>query len=89
MSGKKLAYELILSPRAIKQLKQMEKQDRERIKESLSGLRVIPPFGDIKKLKGLKGRFRLRVGNWRVILFYNTKEKKVFISEILPRREAY
>lgn len=87
MSGKN--YELVFSPRAIKQLKQMEEQDRKRIKNSLPGLQTMPPAGDIKKLKGLKGRFRLRVGDWRVIFFYDNREKKVLISEILPRGEAY
>jgi len=53
------------------------------------GLTVIPPRGDIKKLKGLKGRFRLRVGNWRIIFLYDTREKKVLVSEILPRSKAY
>jgi len=89
MSGKSSAYKLILSPKAVKRLKRMERQDREKIKESLSGLTVIPPQGDIKKLKGLKDRFRLRVGSWRVIFFFDTREKKVYISDILPRSKAY
>lgn len=89
MSGKNSVYNVILSPRAVKQLKEMAKQDQERVRKALSGLTSIPPQGDIKKLKGFKGRFRLRVGDWRIIFVFNVQEKKVLISEILPRSDAY
>lgn len=89
MSGKNSAYDLILSPKAVKQLQQIERREIQKIRQSLLGLTAIPPRGDIKKLKGFKGRFRLRVGDWRIIFFYDTKKKEVLISEILPRSKAY
>jgi mRNA interferase RelE/StbE len=88
-SGKNLDYELIFSPRAIKQLREIDRRTQERIKKAVQGLKTVPPVGDIKKLKGLTGRYRLRVGNFRVIFLIDTYMRKVYISEILPRKEAY
>jgi mRNA-degrading endonuclease RelE of RelBE toxin-antitoxin system len=45
--------------------------------------------GDIKALKGaLKGRYRLRVGNWRVC-FALDQPGKVIVSDIDNRGQAY
>ncbi|MDH7578878.1 MAG: type II toxin-antitoxin system RelE/ParE family toxin [Bacillota bacterium] len=89
MSGKSWAYEVILSPRAVKQLKTLDGKTQERIKKALRGLERIPPRGDVKKLKGLEGKFRLRVGDWRVIFYFDPPMRKMFVLEILPRRDAY
>lgn len=88
-SGKNSGYELIFSPRAIKQLREIDRRTQERIKKAVQGLKTVPPKGDIKKLKGLTGRYRLRVGDFRVIFLIDTHVRKVYITEILPRKEAY
>jgi len=89
MSGKNSEYELAFSHRAVKQLREIDRQTQERIKKAVQGIRTIPPTGDIKKLKGLTGRYRLRVGKFRVIFLIDTNIRKVYVSEILPRKEAY
>ena len=86
MFGKKMVYEVEFSPRARKDFKELNRQIKERIKEAIEG---IPLRGDIKKLKGFEDRFRLRVGDWRILYSLDKKERKVVISEILPRKEAY
>jgi len=88
-SGKSSGYELIFSPRAIRQLREIDRRTKERIEKAVQGLKAIPPKGDIKKLKGLNGRFRLRVSDYRVIFLIDTNMRKVYISDILPRKEAY
>jgi len=88
-SGKNPGYELIFSPRAVKQLREIDRRTQERIKKAVQGLKAIPPKGDIKKLKGLNARFRLRVSDFRVIFLIDTNMRKVYISDILPRKEAY
>lgn len=79
-------YEVQFSPRARKDFMEMDRQTKERIKEAVEG---IPLKGDIKKLRGFEGRFRLRVGDWRILYSLYKKERKVVITEILPRKEAY
>jgi mRNA-degrading endonuclease RelE of RelBE toxin-antitoxin system len=43
--------------------------------------------GDVKKLKGMSGMFRLRVGDQRVI--FETTAEKILVSRVLNRRDAY
>jgi mRNA-degrading endonuclease RelE of RelBE toxin-antitoxin system len=49
--------------------------------------------GDVRKLAGRSGEFRLRVGNWRVIFALgresSTQSLAVFVLEIGNRRDVY
>ena len=49
------------------------------------------PFagGDIKPLKGMKGMYRLRVGNLRVIYEVAVTARQIKVMTILPRGQAY
>ncbi|MDI6907909.1 MAG: type II toxin-antitoxin system RelE/ParE family toxin [Thermoanaerobacterales bacterium] len=85
-----MEFEIVFSPRAIKQLKHLERSLQIRVRRAIeSGLRTFPPRGDILKLEGYKGRYRLRVGDWRVTFRYRFEVKEVHIAEIRHRREAY
>lgn len=56
---------------AVKALQRMEKAQRLRIRDAIEGLTSKPPKGDIKPMQGLpSGRYRLRVGGYRVIYTY-------------------
>lgn len=49
----------------------LNKQDpitRKRILQAIELLSEVPPRGDIKKMSGDTGTYRLRVGTYRVIL---------------------
>lgn len=43
--------------------------------------------GDIKKLKGAKGRWRLRWGKWRA--FYTPDGRILRVLRVLDRKETY
>lgn len=59
---------------AIKYLKALQKSQRDLILTAIDGLTHKPAEGDIKKLSGYKdGRYRLRVGKYRVIYKYETE----------------
>lgn len=45
--------------------------------------------GDIKKLKGEKDRWRLRVGDWRVLFTYASEHDALLVLRVLPRGKAY
>ncbi len=67
MSGKSLEFKIVFSLKAIKQLKHLERDVQARIKKAIeSNLQAFPPRGNILKLEGYRGRYRLRVGDWRV-----------------------
>lgn len=90
MSGKNLEFEIIFSPKAVRQLKGLEKKVQKRIRAAIeTSLRPFPPRGDIIKLEGRGGRYRLRVGDWRVTFRYRFERREVHIAEVVHRREAY
>lgn len=61
---------------AIKYLKALPKPQRNLILTAIDGLTRKPAEGDIKKMSGYKdGRYRLRVGKYRVIYKYETENE--------------
>lgn len=45
--------------------------------------------GDVVKLAGQGGLYRLRVGDWRVIFTYEDDDLVVLALRVLNRRDAY
>jgi len=80
------------SKTAAKALQRMDKAMRNRIREAVEGLTETPPRGDIKPMEGKPaGRYRLRVGGYRVIYRYNQEGAMVvlFILDVGPRGDIY
>lgn len=72
------------SKQAIKTINGLDKTTKQRIRAGISAI----PAGDIKPLRGYHGRFRLRVGDWRIIFAYKDSNS-VLIDKIAPRGEVY
>ncbi len=45
--------------------------------------------GDIRKLEGSDGEYRLRVGNWRVIFVLEDEGRAIVVTRVLDRRDAH
>lgn len=45
--------------------------------------------GDVKRLKGEVGTFRLRVGDWRIIFALDAAREALHVQRVANRREAY
>ena len=76
------------SKTAAKALQRMEKKLRNRIHEAIKGLTQQPPVGDIKPMEGKPaGRYRLRVGGYRVIYRYDEKGAMIilYVIDVGPR----
>jgi mRNA interferase RelE/StbE len=84
-----LTYRLTLNRDAVKFIAKQEKAVQERIRKSLLGLTVRPPMGDIKPLKGFDQRFRLRVGNFRVLFEVDHQKQFIYILAIDNRGDIY
>ncbi len=74
--------------------KYLEKLDRDMqiaILIAIQGLCQFPPKGDVKKMSGLQGKYRLRVGMYRVIYSYGKDGSVIIIliEEIGPRGDVY
>ena len=48
-----------------------------------------PQAADLKKLKGSQDMWRLRVGDWRVILRLDREQGILYVLRVRHRREAY
>ncbi|MDU5082251.1 MAG: type II toxin-antitoxin system RelE/ParE family toxin [Bacillota bacterium] len=83
--------EIIYSKSAVKLIKTLDEDIKQRIKKGIEGLMEIPPKGDIKQLQGASPiTYRLRIGKYRVIYEYIRKENNVlFIKDIGSRGDIY
>lgn len=46
-------------------------------------------YGDVKKLQGATGEYRLRVGEWRVLFAIDYSSVEMVVQHVLPRGSAY
>lgn len=84
-----MSWSVKLAKDAVKRLKRLPRDDRARIRERLHEMEDDPFQGDVKPLKGKRweGRYRKRIGPWRVIFTVDSSENIVNVSAILPRSE--
>ena len=79
---------LVYRPAAQRELAHMDWSDAGRIVRSLESL-AVTGLGDVKALKGaLKGRYRLRVGKWRVF-FILDQPGGIIVTDVDNRGQAY
>jgi len=89
--AKKEVWEIDLTRPAKKVYDKASKGIRQRLDDCFENLEENPRYGNnIKPLTGrLKGFYRCRIGDWRVIYRLKTVEQVVEIIAILPRGDAY
>lgn len=88
-----MSWKIEIKPNAEKHYLRLDKKTKKRIKDVLLKLeKEENPFigPNVKALTGeLKGDFRLRIGNWRVLFTPDRKSKILHVYAILPRGKAY
>ena len=79
-------YRLEIGDEALEQLRALPKDQRRLIGQKLTllqdGLR-----GDVKKLRGQDGKYRLRVGSYR--LLFTLEKDLIFVYMVKDRKDAY
>lgn len=80
-------FEIEFSKSAEKQLFKLEKDIQKRIVSTLDRIR-IRPYPHVKKLVG-NPYFRLRVGEYRVILDIRKNKLFIFVVEVGHRKNIY
>ena len=84
-----LNHEIIISPKAFKDLKKIYKKDKlnyKRIKKGINEIKEDPYKSSIMK-HYLKGARKIRKGDYRII--FDISDNKVIILDIMPRKEEY
>ncbi len=73
---------------ALKQLKSLEKSERQRIAGALEILKTDPIPPNARRLKG-SSNYRLKVGSYRVIYNFESGKLKILVIANAHRRENY
>jgi mRNA interferase RelE/StbE len=89
--AKKEVWEIVLTKPSEKVYDKSPSDIRKRIDECFNALEQNPLHGNnIKALTGkLKGLYRYRFGDWRIIYRLNMKLRFVDVIAILSRSDAY
>ena len=76
--------------RAKKSLKKIQQSDRNKIELAINDLLYCESFNEIKteKLKGYSDRYKIRVGNYRIIL-KRISNNHLQITAVSDRKEVY
>ena len=83
-----MAYRVEFDKRASKDLENLDPQVRQRVIRKRYILEREPARGpNIKRLKGYPNRYRLRVGDWRLV--YEIEGDLVIVVGIMHRSDAY
>jgi mRNA interferase RelE/StbE len=80
---------LSFTKHAQKDLAALNSSQRDRIIQSLDQILINPEHAELRKIKMKPGQWRLRVGDWRVILEIDLIGQVVHVLHIKHRREAY
>ncbi|NLF83834.1 MAG: type II toxin-antitoxin system RelE/ParE family toxin [Candidatus Gastranaerophilales bacterium] len=79
-----------LSEEAIKNIRDVNKNDAMKIKERIQKFVDYPESCNFRKLQGYKNRYRIRQGNYRIICeFVEESEKCLYIISVKHRSNAY
>lgn len=82
-------YEIVWLKSAHKQLEKLPKKDRSKITVHIDDIHNNPEILDFKKLAGFKNLYRIRVGDYRIILSVNKIKKLIIIAYIGHRKDVY
>lgn len=81
-------YTITIKPSAEKELDFLPKAAQRRLRTRILSLEQNPRPPGIKKLKGGEG-YRLRVGDYRILLLIDDEAKLVDVVAIGHRKEVY
>lgn len=82
-------YQVIIQPSAQKDLKSLTAEINSRIIPKINALAIIPRPDGCLKLKGKSNRWRIRVGDYRVIYSIDDENFIIYVLKVAHRREAY
>ena len=82
-----MRFEVFLRKKAIKSIKKLPQDTRERVREAIMKMEDFPVGLDVKKIKGTKNKYRVRVGDYRIII--ELQKSMITVIDVLPREKAY
>jgi len=83
------SYEIEITRTAEKRLKQIPREDQERVVRAIIALAIEPFPRGSRKLSGYEDVHRIRVGRYRVIYSVSGQKLIIIILKIGHRRDVY
>jgi len=81
-------WQVIITPNVKKRLSKLSRPERERLLRALIDLEKDPFHQDVKSLKG-RPEWRLRVGQWRVLLRVDSVNLVIVALPLSTRGDVY
>jgi mRNA interferase RelE/StbE len=82
------SYSVVLLASAQREIEHVEKRDRKRALQAISALEVDPRPHGCEKLSALD-KYRIRVGDFRVVYTINDTIVRVVVVRVGHRRDVY
>ena len=83
-------YRVLIKASAAKELEAVDgKRNRQRLVAAIASLANDPRPAGAEKLSGTKDRYRIRVGDWRVVYSIEDGILTVYVVKVGHRREVY
>ncbi len=84
-----MPYQLIIPKRVQKQLDGLPERVYERIREQIVALSDVPRPPGTKKLEGYQDRYRVRVGDYRVVYIVDDTARRLELESVRHRSDVY
>ncbi|HVT18318.1 MAG TPA: type II toxin-antitoxin system RelE/ParE family toxin, partial [Thermoanaerobaculia bacterium] len=84
-----VSYRVELRPAAVRDLRKLEPAIRRRIASAIDQLAHTPRPPGVEKLQGQENRYRVRVGEYRVIYQIEDRVLLVLVVRVGNRRDIY
>ncbi|HDD43029.1 MAG TPA: type II toxin-antitoxin system RelE/ParE family toxin [Nitrososphaeria archaeon] len=81
-------FKVVIHRKAVKELKNLPKDIRDRILESLEEMKISPFIGDVRKIRGEEA-YRKRVGDYRIEFIIDLEDNTIAILRIVHRKRIY
>jgi len=72
---------------ALKDLKKIDIKEKDKIKQAIKNLQNFPNLNQIKHLTNYIPKYRLRVGNYRIL--FDVEDDLIIVARILHRKKSY
>lgn len=84
-----MIYRIELKPAAERDLKNIPRNDLNRIARKISSLGEDPRPPGVRKLRHVEDLWRIKVGDYRILYQIHEKASLILIARIRHRREVY
>jgi mRNA interferase RelE/StbE len=83
------SWDLTFAHKAAKAFAKLPFDSQQRIAPKIEALKVDPRPRGCEKLEGLKGVFRIRIGDYRVVYEIHEATATIMVAHVAHRRDVY